>query len=223
MKGETAITVVRGTLASLMLVGLCWAAYLSGPIGRRNAVFFFGALAIMVFLDWRKTRRKRDSCINCERDTRLCWGCGDSLAGEGQLPIGYISSDTLADLKDPAWRAKRGEPAALWTTDAPPSRAVIPVYAGPSMVNSRTRLAAAQVVRDCLNRDQADDDNRPLELWIADAVFAVARPKADEELWLWRDGDRYLAFAHEYPSYPCGDPMTLGEPVGRARFVVSLP
>lgn len=40
--------------------------------------------------------------------------------------------------------------------------------------------------------------------------------------WLWRNGDHFLAFRHLYPCYsPGGDPMTLGEPVGKAVFRVS--
>lgn len=42
------------------------------------------------------------------------------------------------------------------------------------------------------------------------------------KLWLWKNGDHFLAFAHEYPCYePGGDPMTLGEPVGHAIFKAS--
>jgi len=41
-------------------------------------------------------------------------------------------------------------------------------------------------------------------------------------LWLWKNGDHYLAFEHLYPCFtPGGDPMTLGEPFGRAVFKVS--
>lgn len=36
------------------------------------------------------------------------------------------------------------------------------------------RIEAAQAVRACLDRDQADDDARPLELWIADSVLEIA-------------------------------------------------
>lgn len=40
-----------------------------------------------------------------------------------------------------------------------------------------------------------------------------------DTLWLWRNGDHFLAFRHLYPCYsPGGDPMTLGEPFGRAEF-----
>lgn len=130
MNAEIRLKIVAGLVASLILLALCYAAYLSGPIGRRNAVFFFGVLAIMVFLDWRKARRrKRDSCINCERDAQFCWVCCDSITAASQ--------------------------------------------GGP--------------------------------------------------LWLWRDGDDFIAFTHEFPCYPNGDPMTLGEPAARARFVLSHP
>lgn len=38
-----------------------------------------------------------------------------------------------------------------------------------------------------------------------------------QTVWLWRNGDHYLAFAHECPCYPDGgDPLTLGEPIGKA-------
>lgn len=44
-------------------------------------------------------------------------------------------------------------------------------------------------------------------------------PADGEQLWLWRNGDHFLAFRHLYPCYsPNGDPMTLGEPFGRAIF-----
>jgi hypothetical protein len=37
------------------------------------------------------------------------------------------------------------------------------------------------------------------------------------KLWLWKNGDHFLAFDNEYPCFsPGGDPMTLGEPVGTA-------
>ncbi len=42
---------------------------------------------------------------------------------------------------------------------------------------------------------------------------------AEQKLWLWRNGDHFLAFEHLYPCFtPGGDPMTLGEPVGYAVF-----
>jgi hypothetical protein len=42
-------------------------------------------------------------------------------------------------------------------------------------------------------------------------------PAVEQRLWLWRNGDHFLAFEHLYPCFtPGGDPMTLGEPVGYA-------
>ena len=53
-------------------------------------------------------------------------------------------------------------------------------------------------------------------------VLGAARQQKVEngtELWLWRNGDHMLAFLHLYPCFrPGGDPMTLGEPFGRAIF-----
>lgn len=46
-----------------------------------------------------------------------------------------------------------------------------------------------------------------------------SEPADGEQLWLWQNGDHFLAFRHLYPCYsPNGDPMTLGEPFGRAIF-----
>jgi hypothetical protein len=39
----------------------------------------------------------------------------------------------------------------------------------------------------------------------------------EAKLWLWKNGDHYLAYAHEYPCIePGGDPLTLGNPIGYA-------
>ena len=45
-------------------------------------------------------------------------------------------------------------------------------------------------------------------------------PVADKQiLWLWKNGDHYLAFDNLYPCFTQGgDPMTLGEPHFRAIF-----
>lgn len=46
---------------------------------------------------------------------------------------------------------------------------------------------------------------------------AGSETQADETLWLWKNGDHFLAFRHLYPCFTQGgDPMTLGEPFGRA-------
>jgi hypothetical protein len=36
------------------------------------------------------------------------------------------------------------------------------------------------------------------------------------KLWIWKNGDHYLAFDSEYPIHSGGDPKTLGEPIGYA-------
>jgi hypothetical protein len=66
---------------------------------------------------------------------------------------------------------------------------------------------------------------REVQSWETKADFWRDRAKefkqvADgQKLWLWQNGDHYLAFAHEYPCYePTGDPMTLGEPIATALF-----
>lgn len=43
-------------------------------------------------------------------------------------PVGRISHETLDKLLDPEWQMLRNEPASLWTTNSPPSRAVLEVY-----------------------------------------------------------------------------------------------
>lgn len=45
-------------------------------------------------------------------------------------------------------------------------------------------------------------------------VEAILR--ADRKLWLWRDGDHYIAFDCEFPTFENGDPQVLGEPAGSA-------
>lgn len=43
--------------------------------------------------------------------------------------------------------------------------------------------------------------------------------KDGDVFWLWQNGDHFLAFDNLYPcEHPDGDPLTLGEPVGRAIF-----
>lgn len=87
MNTERALKLVSGVVASLILLALSFAAWLSGPVGRRNAVFFFGVLAILVFLEWRKTRRRSPStCINCQRDAQFCWPCCDAIGKPAEIP-----------------------------------------------------------------------------------------------------------------------------------------
>jgi hypothetical protein len=43
------------------------------------------------------------------------------------------------------------------------------------------------------------------------------------KLWLWKNGDHFLAFDNPCPTYDGGDPMTLGEPIGVAILTPSTP
>jgi len=47
--------------------------------------------------------------------------------------------------------------------------------------------------------------------------------KDGQKLWLWKNGDHFLAYEHEYPTIDGGDPLTLGEPAAIAIFRVSDP
>lgn len=54
---------------------------------------------------------------------------------------------------------------------------------------------------------------------VPDSEAQMASPQDGFEFWLWKNGDHFLAFRHLYPCFtPGGDPMVLGEPVGRAVF-----
>lgn len=49
-------------------------------------------------------------------------------------------------------------------------------------------------------------------------------PSAGLKIWVWRNGDHFLAYSHEYPCVsPHGDPCTLGEPAGYAFLLPSFP
>lgn len=73
---------------------------------------------------------------------------------------------------------------------------------------------------------KVDPTKNPIEilerfaaLAYAAGVKAMKERFEDKQLWLWRNGDHYLAFEHLYPCYsPGGDPMTLGEPAAVAFF-----
>lgn len=52
-----------------------------------------------------------------------------------------------------------------------------------------------------------------------DISFMPVSPQTlpPEKLWLWNNGDHFLAYRHEYPCYETGgDPLTVGEPIGYA-------
>lgn len=67
--------------------------------------------------------------------------------------------------------------------------------------------------------------------WHAPRLLRAARaalaappqePVDGAALWLWRNGDHFLAFKDLYPcESPHGDPLTLGEPAARAIFLAS--
>ena len=44
----------------------------------------------------------------------------------------------------------------------------------------------------------------------------------EHKLWIWRNGDHFLAYAHEFPCLPCGDPCTIGQPAGYAILKPSV-
>lgn len=41
---------------------------------------------------------------------------------------------------------------------------------------------------------------------------------AAQKLWIWRNGDHFWVFDHEFPTYADGDPQTLGKPHGWGIF-----
>lgn len=78
-----------------------------------------------------------------------------------------------------------------------------------------------QLIDAVLLAHPEDDRMRAMAL---EAREELAEPREGEvvegeKLWLWKNGDHFLAFRHLYPCFePDGDPMTLGEPVGYAIF-----
>lgn len=71
-----------------------------------------------------------------------------------------------------------------------------------------------------LEADGKHADECSIEAWErARSALSGYQPTEGEKLWLWKNGDHFLAFRHLYPCFePGGDPMTLGEPVGYAVF-----
>jgi|SRR5689334_7652109 len=56
-------------------------------------------------------------------------------------------------------------------------------------------------------------------LGVNEEVFSINQLRDGYKLWLWKNGDHFLAFTNPYPCFtPGGDPMTLGEPAGVAVF-----
>lgn len=48
-------------------------------------------------------------------------------------------------------------------------------------------------------------------------------PELTVKLWLWKNGDHFWAFQNLYPCHHNGDPKVLGEPIGYAVFMPSVP
>lgn len=76
-------------------------------------------------------------------------------------------------------------------------------------------------------RHFTDEVRRIYRAMLAAAPEASPLPQGSqtdsEALWLWKNGDHFLAFRHLYPCFePGGDPMVLGEPFGRAVLKVSF-
>ncbi len=73
-----------------------------------------------------------------------------------------------------------------------------------------------------LNRMQIPEFKALCELALRNlrAGFSVPQ-EGGTPLYLWKNGNYYLAFAHEYPCFEDGDPMIFGEPAARAIFKAS--
>lgn len=99
-------------------------------------------------------------------------------------------------------------------------------------MTTHTLHQAAQMALDALDNlgSMSDHDVTPYAWHGAKAEQActalrealaapMPEPDNDDVLWLWKDGDHFLAFRHLYPCYsPGGDPMTV-RPTGQGdRF-----
>lgn len=90
-----------------------------------------------------------------------------------------------------------------------------------------TMIGRPEVLRSRLV-DLCDRVGRCTNPRLPPVVAPPAQPQSDPQMvapqdgmqfWLWKNGDHFLAFTHLYPCFtPGGDPMVLGEPVGRAVF-----
>jgi len=93
----------------------------------------------------------------------------------------------------------------------------------PTLENVDYELWGQNVKTDCFTPEQMQAYARAAVL--ADrASNATSQGMADgTKLWLWKNGDHYLAFGSAYPCFePGGDPMTLGEPAAVAVFKASF-
>ncbi|MBP6564348.1 MAG: Lar family restriction alleviation protein [Burkholderiales bacterium] len=138
------------------------------------------------------------------------------------------------------------QPAVGVQACRPEDRAMLSTPAGAELLTKvAMALTVPQAVATAPKRIwlQVSDDRADMDepfpgdgaTWCADSVVdaeveyvradLAPPPSASEpitggtKLWLWRNGDHYLAFRHLYPCYsPGGDPMTLGEPAAWAEF-----
>ena len=103
-----------------------------------------------------------------------------------------------------------------WLPDQTPSRAAADVELVARLRNMRTGDFDYENDRWRIN---------PLALEAANRIEVLSGP-VQQKLWLWRnfvDGRlEYWAFDNAYPSEDCGDPLTLGSPVGYALFKPSI-
>jgi hypothetical protein len=111
----------------------------------------FNQRALRYSLDW--LRWKMIETWNTRPDARP----QDGVAG-----LGLLAERMAVAIKE-------NDAAELWTIRAH----MLAIKHAPTAADE-LRLAAAKAVRECLDRDQSDDDYRPLELWIADSVLALA-------------------------------------------------
>jgi hypothetical protein len=66
-----------------------------------------------------------------------------------QEPVAYITENTLANLLDETWKAQRNLPAHAWTTNNPPSRAIVPLYASPQEPTDARAKALEEAAKIC--------------------------------------------------------------------------
>lgn len=116
-------------------------------------------------------------------------------------PDGTIDHDLVGTLEDcEYWANAIGERQSGWVP--------VPLYAAPSQQPAPAHPDEF-VCPHCFDEGAVPQA----------AQSGMVPLDNDDVLWLWRDGDKMLAFRHLYPCYsPGGDPMTYGEPWGKAIF-----
>lgn len=85
-------------------------------------------------------------------------------------------------------------------------------------------LALNEVVGTFAHSFRAEENAASMNLADQRSVAAVVERAEHDKLWLWKNGDHYLAYFHEYPCVsPGGDPLVLGEPAVVAYLRPSHP